>query len=316
MQVEDKTCDEDGRFRGGPTSIVEAGNVTVQIVFNFRYTRGDDGPNINILGVLFSYATELHQNLKELRAQGDTMKKLDGKVAVITGATSGIGLASAKLFVAEGAYVFITGRRQKELDEAVKAIGINVTGVRGDASNLADLDRLYETVKTGKGQLDILFANAGVGEFNVRLGSVTEANFDQTFNVNVRGTLFTVQKALPLMRDGGSIIMTGSIASVKGFEGVSVYNASKAAIRSFARTWTLDLKARKIRVNVLSPGTIDTGIFVGVPKEVKDQFVSLIPMGRIGEPAEIATAALFLASNDSSFVTGIELFVDGGTAQI
>jgi NAD(P)-dependent dehydrogenase (short-subunit alcohol dehydrogenase family) len=244
------------------------------------------------------------------------MKKLDGKVAVITGATSGIGLASAKLFVAEGAYVFITGRRQKELDEAVKAIGINVTGVQGDASNLADLDHLYETVKTRKGQLDILYANAGVGEFNVPLGSVTEANFDQTFNVNVRGTLFTVQKALPLIRDGGSIIMTGSIASVKGFEGVSVYNASKAAIRSFARTWTVDLKARKIRVNVLSPGTIDTGIFVGVPKEVKDQFVSLIPMGRIGEPAEIATAALFLASNDSSFVTGIELFVDGGTAQI
>lgn len=244
------------------------------------------------------------------------MKKLDGKVAVITGATSGIGLASAKLFVTEGAYVFITGRRQKELDEAVKAIGINVTGVQGDASDMADLDRLYETVKTRKGQLDILYANAGVGEFNIPLGSVTEANFDQTFNVNVRGTLFTVQKALPLMRDGGSIIMTGSIASVKGFEGLSVYNASKAAIRSFARTWTMDLKPRKIRVNVLSPGTIDTGIFVDVPKEVKDQFVSLIPMGRIGEPAEIATAALFLASSDSSFVTGIELFVDGGTAQI
>jgi NAD(P)-dependent dehydrogenase (short-subunit alcohol dehydrogenase family) len=244
------------------------------------------------------------------------MKKLDGKVAVITGATSGIGLASAKLFVAEGAYVFITGRRQKELDEAVKAIGINVTGVQGDAGNLADLDRLYETVRTRKGQLDILFANAGIGEFNLPLGSVTEANFDKTFNVNVRGTLFTVQKALPLMRDGGSIIMTGSIASVKGFEGGSVYNASKAAIRSFARTWTVDLKARKIRVNVLSPGTIDTAIFAGIPKEVKDRFVSLIPVGRIGEPAEIATAALFLASNDSSFVTGIELFVDGGTAQI
>jgi NAD(P)-dependent dehydrogenase (short-subunit alcohol dehydrogenase family) len=244
------------------------------------------------------------------------MKKLDGKVAVITGATSGIGLASAKLFVAEGAYVFITGRRQKELDEAVGAIGSNVTGVQGDASKLADLDRLYETVKTKKGQLDVLYANAGFGEFNVPLGSITEANFDQTFNVNVKGTLFTVQKALPLMRDGGSIIMTGSIASIKGFEGFSVYNASKAAIRSFARTWTLDLKTRKIRVNVLSPGTIDTGIFVGVPKEIKDQFVSMIPMGRIGEPAEIATAALFLASNDSGFVTGIELFVDGGTAQI
>lgn len=244
------------------------------------------------------------------------MKKLEGKVAVITGGTSGIGLATAKLFVAEGAHVFITGRRQKELDDAVKAIGSNVTGVQGDSGNLADLDRLYQTVKSTKGQLDILFANAGLGEFNIPIGSITEANFDKIFNVNVRGTLFTVQKALPLMRDGGAIIMTGSIASVKGFQGVSVYNASKAAIRSFARTWTVDLRARRIRVNVLSPGTIDTGIFVGVAKEIKDQFVSLIPMGRIGEPSEIATAALFLASNDSSFVTGIELFVDGGTAQI
>jgi NAD(P)-dependent dehydrogenase (short-subunit alcohol dehydrogenase family) len=171
-------------------------------------------------------------------------------------------------------------------------------------------------VKAEKGHIDILYASAGVGDFDVPLGSITEANFDNTFNVNVRGTLFTVQKALPLMRDGGAIIMTGSIASVKGFKGLSVYNASKAAVRSFARTWTVDLKSRNIRVNVLSPGTIDTGVFVGVPKEVKDQFVSQIPMGRIGQPAEIATAALFLASDDSSFVTGIELFVDGGTAQI
>lgn len=244
------------------------------------------------------------------------MEKLKGKIAVITGATSGMALATAKLFVEEGAYVFITGRRQAQLDAAVKEIGKNVTGVQGDAGNLADLDRLYETVKTKKGNIDIVFASAGVGDFNVPLGSISEENFDKTFNVNVRGTLFTVQKALPLMREGGSIIMTGSIASVKGFQGLSVYNASKAAVRSFARTWTLDLKARKIRVNVISPGTIDTGIFVGVPKEIKDQFVSLIPMGRIGEPREIATAALFLASDDSSFVTGIELFVDGGTAQI
>ncbi len=244
------------------------------------------------------------------------MKKLEKKVAVITGATSGLALASAKRFVEEGAHVFITGRRQKELDAAVKEIGFNVTGVQGDASNLTDLDRLYETVKAEKGHLDILYASAGYGEFNVPLGSITEENFDKTFDVNVRGTLFTVQKALPLMRDGGSIIMTGSIASIKGFEGFSVYNASKAAIRSFARTWTVDLKARKIRVNVLSPGPIDTAVFIGVPKEVKDQFVSLIPMGRIGEPEEIATVALFLASDDSSFVTGIELFVDGGTAQI
>ena len=244
------------------------------------------------------------------------MEKLKEKIAVITGATSGMALATAKLFVNEGAYVFVTGRRQAQLDAAVKGIGKNVTGVQGDAGNLTDLDRLFETVKAKKGHIDILFASAGAGDFNVPIGSVTEASFDHTFDVNVRGTLFAVQKALPLMRDGGSIIMTGSIASVKGFPGMSVYNASKAAIRSFARTWTLDLKARRIRVNVLSPGTIDTGVFVGVPQEVKDQFVSLSPMGRIGESEEIAKVALFLASEDSSFVTGIELFVDGGAAQI
>jgi len=244
------------------------------------------------------------------------MGKLDGKVAVITAATSGMALATAKLFVAEGAYVFITGRRQKQLDEAVKSIDKNVTGVQGDAGNMADLDRLYDTVKSTKGHIDILFASAGYGEFNVPLGAITEENYDKTFGTNIKGTLFTVQKALPLLRDGASIIMNGSIASVKGFEGFSVYNASKAAVRSFARTWTVDLKARKIRVNVLSPGTIDTAVFDGVPQEVKDGFVSIIPMGRMGRPEEIATAALFLASDDSSFVTGIELFVDGGTAQI
>ena len=244
------------------------------------------------------------------------MNKLKDKVAVITGATSGMALATAKLFVEEGAYVFITGRREAQLDAAVKSIGKNVTGVQGDAGTLADLDRLFEKVKSTKGHIDILFASAGVGDFGVPLGKITEESFNKTFNVNVRGTLFTVQKALPLMRDGGSIIMNGSIASIKGFPGMSVYNASKAAVRSFARSWTNDLKDRNIRVNVLSPGTIDTGVFVGVPKEVKDQFVAQIPMGRIGESEEIATAALFLASSDSSFVTGIELFVDGGTAQI
>jgi NAD(P)-dependent dehydrogenase (short-subunit alcohol dehydrogenase family) len=244
------------------------------------------------------------------------MNKLKDKVAVITGATSGMALATAKLFVEEGAYVFITGRREAQLDAAVKSIGKNVTGVQGDAGTLADLDRLFEKVNSTKGHIDILFASAGVGDFGVPLGKITEESFNKTFNVNVRGTLFTVQKALPLMRDGGSIIMNGSIASIKGFPGLSVYNASKAAVRSFARTWTNDLKDRNIRVNVLSPGTIDTGVFVGVPKEVKDQFVAQIPMGRIGESEEIATAALFLASSDSSFVTGIELFVDGGTAQI
>jgi NAD(P)-dependent dehydrogenase (short-subunit alcohol dehydrogenase family) len=212
--------------------------------------------------------------------------------------------------------VFITGRREAQLDAAVKSIGTNVTGVQGDAGTLADLDRLFEKVKSTKGHIDILFASAGVGDFGVPLGKITEESFNKTFNVNVRGTLFTVQKALPLMRDGGSIIMNGSIASIKGFPGMSVYNASKAAVRSFARTWTNDLKDRNIRVNVLSPGSIDTGVFVGVPKEVKDQFVAQIPMGRIGKSEEIATAALFLASSDSSFVTGIELFVDGGTAQI
>jgi NAD(P)-dependent dehydrogenase (short-subunit alcohol dehydrogenase family) len=243
------------------------------------------------------------------------MGKLEGKIAVITGATSGMALATAKLFVAEGAYVFITGRRQANLDAAVKAIGRNVTGVQGDVGNLADLDRLYETVKREKGRIDILFASAGVGEF-AAIGKVSEEHFDKIFGVNVRGTLFTVQKALPLFADGGSIILNASVASIKGFANFGVYNASKAAVRSFARTWTNDLKDRKIRVNALSPGTIDTAIFDDIPKEAKDYFVSLIPRGTIGKPEEIATAALFLASNDSSFVTGVELFVDGGVGQI
>ena len=244
-------------------------------------------------------------------------KKLENRVAVITGATSGMALATAKLFVEEGAYVFITGRRQEILDKAVKEIGKNnVTGVQGDAGNLSDLDRLFEIVKKEKSHIDVLFASAGVGELSNPLGSITEKGFDDTFNVNVRGTLFTVQKALPLMNDGrGSIILNSSIAGVKGFPGTTVYSASKAAIRSFARTWTAELEG-KIRVNVISPGTIDTAIFDGAPQEMKNGFVSIIPMGRMGNPDEIASAALFLASDDSSFVTGIELFVDGGTAQI
>lgn len=243
------------------------------------------------------------------------MSKLQNKVAVITGATSGMALATAKLFVEEGAYVFIMGRRQDKLDEAVKAIGRNVTGVQGDASNLADLDRLYETVKKEKGKIDILFASAGYGEF-ASIDSTTEEHFDKIFDLNVRGTVFTVQKALPLFSKGGSIIMNGSIASVKGFRNFGAYSASKASLRSFARTWTVDLKDRDIRVNVLSPGTIDTPILEGVPKEMLDDMVALIPRGTMGRPEEIATAALFLASSDSSFVTGSELFVDGGTAQI
>jgi NAD(P)-dependent dehydrogenase (short-subunit alcohol dehydrogenase family) len=249
------------------------------------------------------------------RKDAKIMGKLQGKVAVITGATSGMALATARLFVEEGAYVFITGRRRGQLDQAVKAIGKNVTGVQGDASNLADLDRLYETVKKEKGRVDILFASAGAGELGP-IGSITEEQFDGTFGLNVRGTLFTVQKALPLFNDAGSIILNGSIAGVKGFPSASVYSASKAAVRSFARTWTVDLKARNIRVNVLSPGTIDTPILEGFPKEAMDFFVSLIPRGKMGRPEEIATAALFLASSDSSFVTGIEMFVDGGAAQI
>jgi NAD(P)-dependent dehydrogenase (short-subunit alcohol dehydrogenase family) len=242
------------------------------------------------------------------------MGKLDGKVAVITAATSGMALATAKLFVEEGAYVFITGRRQDKLDEAVKAIGRNVTGVQGDSANLADLDRLYEVVKREKGKIDVLFASAGFGEF-APIGQVTEEHFDKTFDLNVRGTLFTVQKALPLFSDGGSIFMNGSIAGSKGFPAFGVYAASKAAVRSFARTWLVDLKERGIRVNVLSPGSIDTPALDGLGAD-KSQFEALIPRGKMGRPEEIATAALFLASSDSSFVNGIELFVDGGTAQI
>src|SRR5271155_1870299 len=243
------------------------------------------------------------------------MGKLDGKVAVITAATSGMALATAKLFVKEGAHVFITGRRQDKLDEAVKAIGKNVTGVQGDAANLADLDRLYETVKKEKGRIDVLFASAGRGEFG-KIGEITEEHFDSTFDLNVRGTLFTVQKALPLFSDGGSIFLNGSIASIKGFPAFSVYSASKAAVRSFARTWLMDLKERKIRVNILSPGTIDTAVFENVGPEAKEHFKTLIPRGELGRPEEIATVALFLASSDSSFVNGVELFVDGGTAQV
>jgi NAD(P)-dependent dehydrogenase (short-subunit alcohol dehydrogenase family) len=242
------------------------------------------------------------------------MGKLQGKVAVITGGTSGIGLATAKLFVREGAHVFITGRRQRELDEAVKVIGSNVTGVQGDVASLADLNRLYETVKV-KGRIDIVFANAGVGEM-APLGAITEEHFDKLFNINVKGTLFTVQMALPLLNDGGSIILTGSVAGVKGTAAFGVYGATKAAIRLFVRTWTVELKNRHIRANVVSPGPIDIPAVGQLPPEAMARIASTVPMGRMGEPDEIAKAALFLASDDSSFVTGIELFVDGGRAQI
>jgi NAD(P)-dependent dehydrogenase (short-subunit alcohol dehydrogenase family) len=242
------------------------------------------------------------------------MGKLQGKVAVITGGTTGIGLASAKLFVEEGAHVFITGRRRKELDAAVKAIGSDVTGVQGDVAKLADLDRLYEIIAK-KGRLDIVFANAGLGEFSL-LGSITEEFFDKLFNINVKGALFTVQKALPLLNDGGSIILTGSVASVKGTPAFWVYGATKAAIRNFVRAWTLELKDRRIRSNVLSPGPTVTPLVDQQPPDAIARIVSSIPMGRLADPDEIAKAALFLASDDSSFVTGIELFVDGGRAQV
>src|SRR5271169_24012 len=243
------------------------------------------------------------------------MAKLLGKVAVITGGTEGIGLATAQLFVKEGAHVFVTGRRQKELDEAVTAIGSNVTGVQGDVSKLTDLDRLYDAVKAQGKKLDIVFANAGVAEF-AALGSITEEHFDKLFDINVKGTLFTVQKALPLMNDGGSIILTGSVASIKGTPAFWVYGATKAAIRNFVRAWTIELKERRIRSNVLSPGPTETPLVDLQPPEAIARIVSTIPMGRMGSSEEIAKAALFLASDDSSFVTGIELFVDGGRAQI
>ena len=243
------------------------------------------------------------------------MGKLKGKVAVITGGTEGIGLATALLFVNEGAYVFITGRRQKELDEAVTAIGSNATGVQGDVAKLADLDRLYQTVSKLKGRIDIIFANAGVAEF-VPFTKVSEEHFDKLFNINVKGALFTVQKGLPLLNDGGSIILAGSVASVKGTPAFGVYAASKAAIRSFVRTWTTDLKDRHIRSNVVSPGPISTSLTNRQSADVIARIVSTVPMGRMGEPDEVAKAALYLASDDSSFVTGVELFVDGGRAQI
>jgi NAD(P)-dependent dehydrogenase (short-subunit alcohol dehydrogenase family) len=250
------------------------------------------------------------------------MNRLEGKVAVITGGNSGIGLATARRFAEEGAHVFITGRRQRELDVAVREIGKQATGVQGDVAKLADLDRLYETVKREKGRIDVVFANAGGGDALVPLGAISEELFDTTFSRNVKGLLFTVQKALPLLLDGGSIILNASIAASKGMPGMSVYSATKAAVRSFARGWTVDLKARKIRVNAISPGPIDTpgvkslGLTEAQLEQFKTDIVGAVPLARMGRADEIASAALFLASDDSSYVTGIELFVDGGMAQI
>ncbi len=249
------------------------------------------------------------------------MGKLEGKIALITGGTSGIGLATAEQFVKEGAFVFITGRREGELAAALKDIGRNVTGIQGDVSNLDDLDRLFAQIKREKTKLDIVFANAGVAKYSA-LGNITEELYDSIFNINVKGLLFTVQKALPLLPDGASIILNSSIVGSKGLSSNSVYSATKAAVRSFARTWTTDLKDRKIRVNAVSPGSIDTpglGELLAsseVGEQRKKMISNSIPLGRFGTPEEIARAVVFLASNDSSYVTGTELFVDGGFAQV
>ena len=250
------------------------------------------------------------------------MLKLEGKISVVTGGTSGIGLATAKLFAAEGAYVFVTGRRKAELDAAVAAIGANASGVQADSSMLADLDRLFATVKSQKGRIDVLFANAGGGTM-LPLGAITEDQYDDTFGSNVKGVLFTVQKALPLLSNGASVVVTSSTTSKKGTPNFSVYSASKAAVRNFVRSWILDVKDRGIRINAISPGTTHTPGLVNLagPDEAQQQglltyLASTIPLGRVAQPEEIAKAVLFLASDDASFVNGAELFVDGGQAQV
>src|SRR5207302_8452391 len=249
------------------------------------------------------------------------MGKLDGKIALVTGGNSGIGLATAKEFAGEGAYVFITGRRDPELAAAVKEIGSNVTAVRGDVSNLVDLDRLFAQIQREKGLLDVMFANAGVAKY-APLGKITEELYDSIFDINVKGLLFTVQKALPLMPDGGSIILNASIVGIKGFSANSVYSATKAAVRSFARTWTTDLKDRRIRVNAVSPGSIDTpGLSEllassEVGEQRKKMISNTVPLGRFGTADEIAKAVVFLAYDEASYITGTELFVDGGIAQV
>lgn len=242
--------------------------------------------------------------------------KLSGKIALVTGGSAGIGLGIAKRFGEEGARVFVVGRRQSQLDQAVTTIGGDAAAIQGDVSNLDDLDRIYAAVEAQAGHIDVLAVNAGVYEFG-KLGEITEEQFDRTFNTDVRGVLFTVQKALPLLAKGSSVILTGSMVSIKGFAACSVYNASKAAVRSFARTWIVDLKGRDIRVNVLSPGYTDTpGLSQFVTDEEKAAMIASVPLGRIGTPNDLGKAAVFLASDDSAYVTGIELFVDGGAAQI
>jgi len=247
--------------------------------------------------------------------------KLNGKVALITGGTSGLGLATAKRFVEEGARVYITGRKQAQIDQAVKEIGGHVTGVQGDVSKLADLDRLYSIIREQVGHLDIIFANAGGGSF-APLGKITEEHYEGIFDSNVKGVIFTVQKALPLLTDGGSVVLNASITASTGPENFSIYSASKAAVRSFARTWSADLKGRKIRVNAISPGVVPTEAYTSLfggdenAKRYTAEVTAAIPLGRVGEPDEIAKAVTFLASDDSSFITGIDLVVDGGMTQV
>jgi NAD(P)-dependent dehydrogenase (short-subunit alcohol dehydrogenase family) len=248
------------------------------------------------------------------------MPKLDGKVAVITGATSGMALAAARLLASQGAHVYITGRRKDKLDQAVRAIQEAtpgaVTAVQADSGSPEDLDRLFEAVRAGHGRVDIVYASAGIGTLTEPLEAVTTASFDDVFAVNVRGTLLTVQKALPLMTAGGSVIINGSAGAVKGVPGSTVYAASKAALRSFARTWTAELAGRGIRVNLISPGPTETATFDGIPADIRTTITSMVPAGRFGQPEEIAAAVLFLASDDSSFIHGTELPVDGGLAQV
>ena len=243
------------------------------------------------------------------------MSKLAGKVAVVTGGNSGIGLAIAQRFASEGAYVFITGRRQAELDKAVASIGANIEAVRADSTSTGDLDEVYRRVRSGKGRLDILVVSSGVAEAAV-LGETTEENFDKTFALNARATVFTVQKAVPLMTGGGSVVLIGSIAGFTGNPGLTAYNASKAAVRSYARTWTSELASQGIRVNTLSPGPIETPMTAAMAAKLREVFMAKVPLGRFGRPEEVAAAALFLASDESSFVLGAELCVDGGMAQV
>lgn len=245
------------------------------------------------------------------------MKKLEGKIALITGGTSGIGLGTAQRFISEGAYVYITGRRQTELDAAVRELGENARGIQGDVTNLSNLNHLFKTIKEEKGSLDVVFANAGWGEY-AHIDSITEEHFEKTFAINVKGVVFTVQKALPLLKDGGAIVINGSMVSIVGQPAFSIYAATKAAVRSFARNWSVDLKDRKIRVNVVSPGFIPTPAYeyLGITSEILEGVIENIPLGRVGTPEDIAKAVVFLASDDSSYITGIELFVDGGAAQI